>query len=446
MPDLYQKTVFQDVHKARQSAVVVGFGPAGIFSSLTLLENGIRPIVIERGKDVQARLRDTALLSRDGILNTESNYAFGEGGAGAFSDGKLYTRSNKRGDVNKVLSLLVQHGADEDILYESHPHIGSDRLPYIIKRMRETIIAHGGEVYFGKKAVKLIEKAGETAGVVCSDGSEYLGPVILATGHSAKDVYYFLRDSGFQLEAKSTAAGVRVEHRQSLVDSIQYHTDGKRDPHLPPATYSFVTQVRGRGVYSFCMCPGGVIVPAASEEGHQVVNGMSPHSRAGRFANSGIIVELRKEELDDNDPFSMMRFIEEIEQKCFNPGFAAPAQRLDDFLSGRVSSSFPETSYPRPLVSMSMDEVLPPLIASSLREGFEAFNRMTRSRFVSEEALLIAPETRTSSPVRILRNEKMQQGRGFYPAGEGAGYAGGIVSAAIDGTEAALRLGGEYAH
>ncbi len=444
-PPLYIPVEFPFVSPSSPSAVVVGFGPAGIFASLTLLENGIRPVVLERGCDVHTRLKDTARLSQSGILNPESNYAFGEGGAGAFSDGKLYTRSVKRGNVRKILSLLVQFGADEEILYESHPHIGSDNLPYIIERMRETIIDHGGEIHFGKKVTGLIRENGETRGVKCFDGSEYIGPVVLATGHSAKDVYHFLSSSGFSLEAKSTAAGVRLEHKQSLIDSIQYHTEEK-SPFLPPASYSFVTQINGRGVYSFCMCPGGVIVPAASEEGHQVVNGMSPHSRGGRFSNSGMIVELRKEELEDDDPFAMLRFIEEIERKCYNPGFAAPAERLDDFIRGRVSSSFPDTSYPRPLVPVLMDDVLPPVIAESLREGFKAFDKMTRSRFITSDALLIAPETRTSSPVRILRDDGMRQGRGLYPAGEGAGYAGGIVSAAIDGTEAALRLGGDYGY
>ena len=445
-PPAFTPVSFPDVHHAKRSAVVVGFGPAGIFASLTLLENGIRPVVLERGLDVHSRLKDTAHFSRTGELNSESNYAFGEGGAGAFSDGKLYTRSLKRGNVRKVLSLLVQHGADEEILYESHPHIGSDRLPYIIENMRSTIIFHGGEVLFGKKVTGLIRRHDETVGVTTSDGCEYMGPVILATGHSAKDVYYFLSASGFSLEAKSTAAGVRLEHRQSLIDSIQYHSDSGRGPYLPAASYSFVTQVNGRGVYSFCMCPGGVIVPASSEDGHMVVNGMSPHSRGGKFANSGMIVELRKEELEDTDPFAMLRYIESIEQKCFNPGFAAPAERLDDFIAHKCSSSFPETSFPRPLVPVVMDDVLPPLIAESLREGFKAFDRMTRSRLITGDALIIAPETRTSSPVRILRDAAMKQGRGLYPAGEGAGYAGGIVSAAIDGTEAALRLGGDYAY
>ena len=446
VPPLFVPVSFPDVSHSRLQAVVVGFGPAGMFAALSLLENGIKPVVLERGKDVHSRLRDTARLSREGILDPESNYAFGEGGAGAFSDGKLYTRSLKRGDAGKVLRLLVQHGADESILYESHPHIGTDRLPYIIENIRNTIISHGGEIHFGKRVTRLLGSSDDTAGTECADGSSYMGPVILATGHSAKDIYYSLHDSGYSFEAKSTAAGVRLEHPQPLIDSIQYHSADGRGRFLPAASYSFVTQTGGRGVYSFCMCPGGVIVPAASEEGHQVVNGMSSHLRGSRWANSGMIVELRKEELPESDPFAMLRFVEKIERDCFNPGFAAPAQRMDDFVCDRISRSFPETSYPRPLVPARMDDVLPSVIASSLREGFRAFDRMTRGRFLTHEALIIAPETRTSSPVRILRDSLMKQGRGLYPAGEGAGYAGGIVSAAVDGTEAALRLGGDYEH
>ena len=442
---LYKETVFP-FSDAKKRAVVVGFGPAGIFASLTLLENGVTPIVLERGKDVHSRLKDTAILSREGKLDTESNYAFGEGGAGAFSDGKLYTRSTKRGDAKRILSLFVQHGADESILYDARPHIGSDRLPYIIENIRKTIEAHGGEIHFGKKVTGLIQKNDEVIGAECHDGSTYMGPVILATGHSAKDVYYFLSEAGFILEAKSTAAGVRLEHPQSLVDSIQYHCEGVRPQYLPPASYSFRTQVNGRGVYSFCMCPGGVVVPASSEEGSLVLNGMSPASRGGRKANSGMIVELRKEEFDESDPFAMMRFIEDIERRCFSDGFAAPAERMTDFINDRLSPSLPATTYPRPVLPVRMDDVLPHVIASSLREGFLAFDRATRGRFISSEALLLAPETRTSSPVRILRDESMKQRRGFYPAGEGAGYAGGIVSAAIDGSEAALRLGGDYGY
>lgn len=442
---LYEETVFPNVDGSKK-AIVVGFGPAGIFAALTLLENGICPIVLERGEDVHSRLKSIGTLSRDGKLNEESNYAFGEGGAGAFSDGKLYTRSSKRGDVGRILSLLVQHGADESILYDARPHIGSDRLPYIIENIRNTIISHGGEVLFGKRVVKLMRKGDETAGVICQDGSEYIGPVVLATGHSAKDVYYFLHDEGFLLEAKSTAAGVRLEHPQHLIDSIQYHSDKGRGLYLPPASYSFRAQVNGRGVYSFCMCPGGVVVPAASENGHAVLNGMSPSSRGGRKANSGMIVELRKEELTDTDPFAMLRYIEEIERRCFAEGFAAYAERMTDFVSDRPKATLPETTYPRPVIASRLDDYLPRVIAESLREGFKAFDRSTKGRFITAEAMLLAPETRTSSPVRILRDESMKQGRGLYPAGEGAGYAGGIVSAAIDGSEAALRLGGDYGY
>ena len=440
--DLYRKTIFPDTANAK-SAIVVGFGPAGIFASLTLLEMGIKPIVLERGEDVHSRLKAIGKLSQSGILDEESNYAFGEGGAGAFSDGKLYTRSSKRGDVGRILSLLVQHGADESILYDARPHIGSDKLPYIIENIRNTIISHSGEVHFGKRVVSLLRKGDETAGVRCQDGSEYPGPVILATGHSAKDVYYFLHDEGYALEAKSTAAGVRLEHPQQLIDSIQYHRED-RGKYLPPASYSFRAQVNGRGVYSFCMCPGGVVVPASSENGYLALNGMSPSSRGGRKANSGIIVELRKEELEASDPFAMLRFIESIERGCFIDGFGAHAERMTDFMQDKPSSIPPSTTYPRPVIPSRLDDYLPHIIAASLREGFRVFDRSTRGRFITESAMLLAPETRTSSPVRILRDSTMKQGRGLYPAGEGAGYAGGIVSAAIDGSEAALRLGGDY--
>ncbi|MBO8436599.1 MAG: FAD-binding protein [Spirochaetes bacterium] len=442
-PPLFTPVCFPDVSHASHSAIVVGFGPAGIFASLTLLENGIKPIVIERGKDVHNRLIDTAKLCQSGTLNPESNYAFGEGGAGAFSDGKLYTRSVKRGNVKKVLALLVQHGADPSILYDAHPHIGSDKLPYIIERIRNTILEHGGEIHFSKRVDSILSDGERTSGVRCSDGEEFSGPVILATGHSAKDIYFELERKGFVLEAKSTAVGVRVEHSQFLIDRMQYHSRDGRGLYLSPAAYSLKTQVSGRGVYSFCMCPGGVIVPASSEGGSMVVNGMSPSSRRGKWANSGIVTEVRREEMDGDDPFSVLRYIEGIERSCYNPGFAAPAELLVEFINDKPRTAPASSSYPRPLVLTRLDDVLPPIVAVSLREGFKAFGRMTRSAFLSDSALLIAPETRTSSPVRILRDSSMKQGAGLYPAGEGAGYAGGIVSAAIDGTEAALRLGGD---
>ena len=430
-------------YASERKAVVVGAGPAGLFAALTLLEHGIAPIVVERGKDVHSRLRDTALLSQKGILDPESNYAFGEGGAGAFSDGKLYTRSSKRGDVGKVLRLFVQFGADEEILFDSHPHIGSDCLPMIIENMRNTIIEKGGEVRFSSCVTGLVRRGDETVGVKLASGEEIIAPVILATGHSAKDVYRFLDSSGYVIEPKGTAVGVRLEHKQSLIDSMQYHC-GRRSRYLPPASYSFVTQVNGRGVYSFCMCPGGSVVPASSEDGHLVVNGMSPRSRRGQFANSGIVVELRLEDLSDTDPFAMLRYIESIESRCWNPGFVAPAERLVDFIDDNPANGAIATTYHPGVVPMRLDDVLPPLVSESLREGLRAFGRMSRSRFITNDALIIAPETRTSSPIRIVRDESMRQGRGLYPAGEGAGYAGGIVSAAIDGTEAALRLIGDY--
>ena len=430
--------VFPSVHSS-PSAVVVGAGPAGLFAALTLIENGIRPIILERGKDVHSRRIDTAALSRDGKLNPESNYAFGEGGAGAYSDGKLYTRSLKRGDAGKILRLLVQHGADESILYDSHPHIGSDRLPKIIENIRNTIISSGGEVRFSSRVTGLMRKGDEVTGAVLESGEEISGPVILATGHSAKDVYSFLADNGFSIEAKSTAVGVRLEQPQALIDSIQYHSE-KRSPFLPPASYSFKVQIDGRSVYSFCMCPGGSVVPASTEEGLLVINGMSPASRRGRWANSGMITEIRKEEIAGDDPFRVLRYIESIERSSFIPGFIAPAERMTDFCYDRPSGTLPDSTYRPGLSASRLDDILPPVVVSSLRQGFLAFSDMTRGRFLTEEGTVIACETRTSSPVRILRDGSMRQGRGLYPAGEGAGYAGGIVSAAIDGTEAALCL------
>ena len=438
-PEVRNPVVYQDVSSA-PDAVVVGAGPAGLFAALSLIECGVRPVVLERGKDVHSRRLDTALLSREGKLNPESNYAFGEGGAGAYSDGKLYTRSTKRGDPGKILRILVQHGADESILYDAHPHIGTDRLPLIIENIRKTIIRSGGEVRFSSKVTGLLRRGDEVSGVVLESGEEVHGPVILATGHSAKDVYSFLFEGNYSLEAKSTAVGVRLEQPQALIDSIQYHRDGGRGPYLPPASYSFTAQVNGRGVYSFCMCPGGFVVPASTEEGLLVINGMSPSNRGGRWANSGMITEIRKEEIDGDDPLRVLRYIESIERSSYRPGFIAPAERMTDFCYDRPSGILPESSYRPGLVAARLDDVLPPVVTSSLRSGFLVFSERTRGRFLTDEGTVIACETRTSSPVRILRDDAMRQGKGLYPAGEGAGYAGGIVSAAMDGDEAARSL------
>ena len=433
---------FPDVSSS-PSCIVVGMGPAGLFAALTLIEKGMRPIVLERGKDVHERKRDCALLCTKGELDTESNYVYGEGGAGAYSDGKLYTRSVKRGDVTKVLSLLVQHGADESILYETHPHIGTDRLPSVIENIRNTILKSGGEVHFNTKVVSLIKKDENVIGVKCGNGEEYLGPVILATGHSAKDVYRFLSISSVPLEAKDTAVGVRLEHPQSLIDQIQYHNPKGRGDYLPPATYSFVTQVNGRGVYSFCMCPGGSIVPTATEYGYLSVNGMSSSSRSGSKANSAMVVQIRREDVPDKGIFSVLDWVEELERNSFRDKFMAPAQRMADFVSNRLSSSLPGTTYAPGLVSSDLYGVLPPIVSSSLKEGFMAFNAMTRGKFLTNEAVMIASETRTSSPIRIIR-EDFNAVPGLYPAGEGSGYAGGIVSAAIDGTEVAKAVAERY--
>ena len=433
---------FPDVSSS-PSCIVVGMGPAGLFAALTLIEKGMRPIVLERGKDVHERKRDCALLCTKGELDTESNYVYGEGGAGAYSDGKLYTRSVKRGDVPKVLSLLVQHGADESILYETHPHIGTDRLPSVIENIRNTILKSGGEVHFNTKVVSLIKKDESVIGVKCGNGEEYLGPVILATGHSAKDVYRFLSISSVPLEAKDTAVGVRLEHPQSLIDQIQYHNPKGRGDYLPPATYSFVTQVNGRGVYSFCMCPVGSIVPTATEYGYLSVNGMSSSSRSGSKANSAMVVQIRREDVPDKGIFSVLDWVEELERNSFRDKFMAPAQRMADFVSNRLSSSLPGTTYAPGLVSSDLYGVLPPIVSSSLKEGFMAFNAMTRGKFLTNEAVMIASETRTSSPIRIIR-EDFNAVPGLYPAGEGSGYAGGIVSAAIDGTEVAKAVAERY--
>lgn len=441
--EIFARTEFKDVSKSPK-AIIVGAGPAGLFAALTLLEKGIAPIVLERGKDVKERTYDCASLSREGVLDPESNYAFGLGGAGAFSDGKLFTRSDKRGNVQKVLSLFCQHGADLDILSDAHPHIGSDLLPKVIANMRDTIINKGGIVRCSTRVSALIEKRDAVVGVKTSSGEEILGPVILAAGHSARDIYTYLDQNGYAIEPKDVAVGVRLEHPQHLIDEMQYHSSDGRGRYLPAASYSFVTQVEGRGVYSFCMCPGGYIIPASTEQGALVVNGMSGSRRSSPYANSGMVVQLSASDVGITSSLGMLDYLEAIERRCFQPLFKAPAQRMGDFVHQVVSRDLPASSYAPGLVSMAMDDVLPPLIAKSLRSGFIKFGDLTRGRFLTNEAVLIAPETRTSSPVRILRGDDYAQKKGFYPAGEGAGYAGGIVSSALDGIAAATALASTF--
>ena len=429
--------------EGNRRAIVVGAGPAGLFAALELIECGITPVVLERGKDVDARRRDMVAISRTGTVDPDSNYCFGEGGAGAYSDGKLYTRSKKRGPVDKVLRILHQHGAQPEILVDAHPHIGTDRLPAVIKAIRETIIACGGEVHFGTKVTGLLMDGNKVTGAVTADGRSWHGPVILATGHSARDVYHMLADSGVAIEPKGIAVGVRLEHPQELIDRIQYHSPKGRGKYLPAAEYSMLTRVDDRAVYSFCMCPGGDIIPAASAPGQLVVNGMSPANRGTRWANSGMVVEILPEDIPDGDTpketaLKMMRFQEKIEHDFFEASGhtqQAPAQRMADFVDGRLSADLPRSSYPPGLISARVDHLLPEGVARRLREGFKVFGAKQRG-FLTNEAVLIGDETRTSSPVRIPRDRESMHHiviEGLYPCGEGAGYAGGIVSAAIDG-------------
>ncbi len=435
---------YQDVRKSRP-VVIVGAGPAGLFAGLRLLELGFKPIIIERGKQVSDRKRDIALLSREHNLNPDSNYAFGEGGAGTFSDGKLYTRSKKRGDFKRVLHALYNHGAEENILYEAHPHIGTNKLPGVITKIRETIIEHGGEFYFNSCVEGIQIKNDAATGVKLTDGQVISGvAVILATGHSARDIYKSLIDQGIELVAKPFAMGVRVEHPQELIDSIQYH-GAKQDAYLPAAAYNLVHQVDGRGVYSFCMCPGGFIVPAATSQGEVVVNGMSPSMRNSRFANSGIVVEIRLEDLSSYSKYGVLAGIEfqsDLEilaGKHGGYGVKAPAQRLADFVNGKTSSSLPICSYHPGVTPSAMHEWLPDMISKRLQAGFAEFGKKMRG-FLTNEALILGVESRTSSPIRIPRNpETLQHVRinGLFPSGEGAGYAGGIVSSAVDGERCA---------
>ena len=428
----------------RPAAVVVGAGPGGLFAALRLIELGIRPIVIERGKNVHDRRKDIARISREHTVNPESNYSFGEGGAGAFSDGKLYTRSKKRGSVEKILNVFCQHGASTSILVDAHPHIGTDKLPKVIAAMRNTIIRCGGEVHFETKMTGLIiGQRNEVKGIACEDGRSFEGPVILATGHSARDVYRWLYANGVEIEAKSLAIGVRLEHPSALIDRIQYHRKEGKGRYLPTAEYSFVTQVDGYGVYSFCMCPGGTVVPAASGPEQVVVNGMSNSQRNSPWSNSGMVVETPAP--GNGNPLAMMEMQEELEQLAWQQGGrrqTAPAQRMADFVNKRLSASLPDTSYAAGLVSSPLHFWLPPFIADRLREGFLHFGKSSHG-FLTNEATMIGIETRTSSPVRIIRDRDSLQHirlQGLFPCGEGAGYAGGIVSAAIDGERCAEML------
>ena len=443
-PIIYNKPV-----SGNRSAIVVGSGPGGLFAALRLIELGVKPIVLERGKDVVERRKDVALISREGIVDPDSNYCFGEGGAGAYSDGKLYTRSKKRGSVERILGIFVQHGASEDILIDAHPHIGSDRLPSIIERMRNTILDCGGEVHFNTRVTTLLLEGDKVIGVECANGEQFSGEVILATGHSARDVYEMLHSQHIEMLSKGIAVGVRLEHPQHLIDQIQYHNLNGRGEFLPSAEYNFVTQVEGRGVYSFCMCPGGVVVPAASAPGQLVVNGMSPSHRNTYWANSGMVVEVRPEDLPAKyhqyAELEMMRFQEDLERTCFEQAGhsqCAGAQRMKDFVEGKESKSIPPTSYTAGLQPSRLDLWLPPFIGHRLQKGFRIFGRSAKG-FLTNDAIIIGVETRTSSPMRIPRdNESLHhiRVRGLYPCGEGAGYAGGIVSAAIDGERCAEAL------
>ena len=462
--EAYQRTEYPDVTKGKK-VIVVGEGPCGLFAALRLIERGIKPIVIERGKNVRERKVDLAQIKSAQRVDSESNYSFGEGGAGAYSDGKLYTRSKKRGSVEKILNVFCQFGASTSILADAHPHIGTDKLPRVIEAMRNQILECGGEVHFQTKMTELIIRNNKVCGVIATQpqgGTLTLEAeaVILATGHSARDVYRYLAQAGIDIEAKGIAVGVRLEHPAELIDQIQYHNKQGRGKYLPAAEYSFVTQVDGRGVYSFCMCPGGFIVPAATDKEQIVVNGMSPSNRGGRWSNSGMVVEVRAEDVNGNrngnvngntlnplnQALAVMEYQEALERMCWQQGLqnggkgqTAPAQRMADFVKGRLSYDLPQTSYTPGVVASPLHFWMPKDIATRLQKGFEFFGKQ-RKGFLTNEALMIGVETRTSAPVRILRdNETLQHVtiEGLFPAGEGAGYAGGIVSAGVDGERVA---------
>ena len=447
-----KKLLLQDVSNANKRVIVVGAGPAGLFAALKLIEEGIKPVLLERGKDVRSRRRDLAALNKQGVVNSESNYCFGEGGAGTYSDGKLYTRSTKRGDVERILNILVQFGAQEKILYEAHPHIGTNKLPEIITAIREQIVACGGDFLFEQKVTDLIIQNDTITGVKTAAGNTFnANAVIIATGHSARDIFELLHNKNILIEAKPFALGVRVEHPQSIIDSIQYHcpVNKQRDEFLPPASYSLVQQVNERGVFSFCMCPGGIIAPASTSDGELVVNGWSPSKRNNPYANSGIVTAVELKDFihfqKKQSPLSGMYFQQAVERKSFEYGggkFVAPAQRMADFTQRKTSSSLPDCSYLPGITAAPLNEVLPPFVYSSLQQAFIEFGKKMRGYFTNE-AVLVATESRTSSPVRIPRdNETTQhpQIKMLFPCGEGAGYAGGIVSAAMDGERVAENI------
>ena len=468
----YTPTEYKNV-SGKPQVIVVGAGPGGLFAALRLIELGLRPIVIERGKNVRERKEDLAKISREHKVDPESNYSFGEGGAGAYSDGKLYTRSKKRGNVDKILNVFCQHGASTSILIDAHPHIGTDKLPRVIENMRNTILECGGEVHFKTRMDTIIIEKNKVVGIETNDGRTFRGPVILATGHSARDVYRWLYANGVKMETKGLAVGVRLEHPSMLIDQIQYHNKNGRGKYLPAAEYSFVQQVDGRGVYSFCMCPGGFVVPAASGPHQLVVNGMSPSNRGTKWSNSGMVVEIRSEDLNDptlqlqaceviegsaeqqteelirktakdgeQSVLAMMQFQERLEQICWqqaNMRQTAPAQRMVDFTRKKLSYDLPVTSYSPGIISSPLHFWMPKFISERLSKGFEMFGRSSRG-FLTNDAVMIAVETRTSAPVRIVRdNETLQHVtiEGLFPCGEGAGYAGGIVSAGVDGERCA---------